>query len=214
MSADGAASAFTPPSDASSNRLRTPAAVQRFLNDLPYNDEPRGATLRTFRGVVGAARRIASRRPLSAAVILEQHGYPPLVLGFESIDHLDHVLFVYRTSTGWGSIARSRDPGCTAASRSFTTRESCPQLCRSLRRFHRPDHGRRSCGICSGDYDWRLSDGTSGRWSGFCSTGPHQSDPDVEPPLGDRVAFQKDTPDASPMYYPKDRAWSDQLRLP
>ncbi|MGH6692847.1 MAG: hypothetical protein ACREF4_19435, partial [Gammaproteobacteria bacterium] len=48
---------------------------------------------------------------LAAAAILEQHGYPPLVLSFESIDLLDHVLFVYRTATGWGSVARSRDPG-------------------------------------------------------------------------------------------------------
>ncbi|MGH8186340.1 MAG: hypothetical protein ACREUC_07235, partial [Steroidobacteraceae bacterium] len=43
--------------------------------------------------------------------ILEQHGYPPLVLSFESIDLLDHVIFVYRAPTGWGSVARSRDPG-------------------------------------------------------------------------------------------------------
>jgi hypothetical protein len=48
---------------------------------------------------------------LFAAVVLEQHGYPPLVLSFESIDDLDHVIFIYRTRRGWGSIARSRDPG-------------------------------------------------------------------------------------------------------
>ena len=34
-------------------RLRTPLAVQRYLNELPYNQEPHGrATLRSFRGVV------------------------------------------------------------------------------------------------------------------------------------------------------------------
>jgi hypothetical protein len=43
--------------------------------------------------------------------VLEQHGYPPLVLSFESIDELDHVLFVYRRHGRWGSVARSRDPG-------------------------------------------------------------------------------------------------------
>ena len=48
---------------------------------------------------------------LSAATILEQHGYPPLVMSLESIDQLDHVIFVYRGPRGWGSIARSRDPG-------------------------------------------------------------------------------------------------------
>jgi hypothetical protein len=30
---------------------------------------------------------------------------------FESIDLLDHVIFVYRARGRWGSVARSRDPG-------------------------------------------------------------------------------------------------------
>ena len=58
---------------------------------------------------------------LSAAVILEQHRYPPLVLSFESIDLLDHVIFVYRTPTGWGSVARSRDPGLHGRKPVFAT---------------------------------------------------------------------------------------------
>ncbi len=44
-------------------------------------------------------------------MILEQHGYPPRVLSFESIDQLDHVIYVYQRNGRWGSIARSRDPG-------------------------------------------------------------------------------------------------------
>lgn len=67
--------------------------------------------MRTFRGVVRAGTAHCLEAALSAAVILEQHGYPPLILGFESADLLDHVLFIYKTPTGWGSIARSRDPG-------------------------------------------------------------------------------------------------------
>jgi hypothetical protein len=80
-------------------RLRTPRAVQRWLNALPYNTEPPPgrATLRSFRGVVGHHTAHCMEAALAAAVILEQHGYPPLVLSFESIDELDHVLFVYRT---------------------------------------------------------------------------------------------------------------------
>jgi hypothetical protein len=92
-------------------RLRTPAAVQDWLNDLPYNQEKKGETLRSFRGVVRTGTAHCLEAALSAAVILEQHRYPPLVLSFESIDLLDHVLFVYRTPRGWGSVARSRDPG-------------------------------------------------------------------------------------------------------
>jgi hypothetical protein len=48
---------------------------------------------------------------LTAAVVLEQHGYPPMVMSLESIDQLDHVVYVYRARGRWGSIARSRDPG-------------------------------------------------------------------------------------------------------
>lgn len=92
-------------------RLRTPGDVQRWLNALPYNTEAGGETLRSFRGVVRHGRAHCLEAALSAAVILEQHRYPPLVLSFESIDLLDHVIFVYRTASGWGSVARSRDPG-------------------------------------------------------------------------------------------------------
>src|SRR5204862_117429 len=92
-------------------RLRSPLAVQRWLNALPYNNEKEGETLRSFRGVVQRDTAHCLEAALSAAVILEQHRYPPLVLSFESIDLLDHVIFVYRGPHGWGSVARSRDPG-------------------------------------------------------------------------------------------------------
>jgi len=93
-------------------RLRTPAAVQQYLNVLPYNQEPHGrATLRSFRGVVREGSAHCLEAALFAAVVLEAHGYPPLVISFESIDELDHVIFVYQQRGKWGSIARSRDPG-------------------------------------------------------------------------------------------------------
>jgi hypothetical protein len=106
-------SAFTAAERRLIERLRTPADVQRWLNALPYNTEPSPgrATLRSFRGIVAHRTAHCMEAALAAAVVLEQHGFPPLVLSFESIDELDHVLFVYRTSSGWGSVARSRDPG-------------------------------------------------------------------------------------------------------
>jgi hypothetical protein len=102
-------------------RLRTPAAVQHWLNHLPYNSEAGGETLRSFRGVVRTGRAHCLEAALSAATILEQHGYPPLVLSFESIDLLDHVIFVYRGPHGWGSVARSRDPGLHGRKPVFAT---------------------------------------------------------------------------------------------
>jgi hypothetical protein len=48
---------------------------------------------------------------LFAAVILEQHGYPPLLLSLESQDQLDHVVYIFQKDGLWGSVARSRDTG-------------------------------------------------------------------------------------------------------
>jgi hypothetical protein len=103
-------------------QLRTPLAVQRHLNRLPYNQEPGGrATLRSFRGVVRHGCAHCLEAALFAAVVLEQHGYPPLVLSFESIDELDHVIFVYQRRGRWGSVARSRDPGLHGRKPVFAT---------------------------------------------------------------------------------------------
>ena len=102
---------FTPAERRIVDTLRTPAAVQAWLNRLPYNTEQGGGTQRSFRGVVRHGMAHCMEAALSAATILEQRGYPPLVMSLESIDQLDHVIFVYRGPRGWGSIARSRDPG-------------------------------------------------------------------------------------------------------
>jgi hypothetical protein len=108
-----ASAAFTPRERRLVTRLRTPLDVQRYLNRLPYNTEPApvGATLRSFRGVVRTGTAHCLEAALFAAVVLEQHGWPPLVISFESADELDHVIFVYRQRGHWGSVARSRDPG-------------------------------------------------------------------------------------------------------
>jgi hypothetical protein len=141
-------------------RLTTPLAVQRWLNELPYNDEQRGETLRSFRGVVRTGTAHCLEAALTAATILEQHGYPPLVLSFESIDLLDHVIFVYRTSTGWGSVARSRDPGLHGRKPVFRTP-------RALALSYVDEYVDFTGGITAygvadlralGDYDWRVSE--------------------------------------------------------
>ena len=94
-----------------------------------------------------------------AAVVLEQHGYPPLVLSFESIDHLDHVLFVYRQGGKWGSVARSRDPGLHGRRHVFATP-------RALALSYVDPYVDFTGGVTGyavadmrevGDYDWRFS---------------------------------------------------------
>jgi hypothetical protein len=140
-------------------RLRTPSAVQGWLNRLPYNTETGGETLRSFREVVRTGTAHCLEAALAAAVVMEQHRYPPLVLSFESIDLLDHVIFVYRASTGWGSVARSRDPGLHGRRPLFATPRA---LALSYVESYIDFTGRiKAYAVVDlrvmGTYDWRLS---------------------------------------------------------
>jgi hypothetical protein len=96
---------------------------------------------------------------LFAATVLEQHGFPPLVLSFESIDQLDHVIFVYRQRGKWGSVARSRDPGLHGRKPVFATPrglalsyvDTYVDYTGALKGYVVVDLR------VLGDYDWRLS---------------------------------------------------------
>ncbi len=144
------------------DRLRTPSAVQRYLNGLPYNQEPHGrATLRSFRGVIRHGSAHCLEAALFAAVVLEQQGYPPTLMSFESIDHLDHVIFVYQQKGRWGSIARSRDPGLHGRLPVFATARTLAAS------YVEPyvDYTGRVTGFAVvdldkalGNYEWRLAD--------------------------------------------------------
>jgi hypothetical protein len=159
---DSTAFSFTPAERRLIGSLRTPAAVQQYLNRLPYNQEPHGrATLRSFRGVVRHGCAHCLEATLFAAVVLEQHGYPPLVLSFESIDELDHVIFVYRMPGGWGSVARSRDPGLHGRRPVFAT----PRALALSYVDPYVDYTGRVVGYAvvdlakeMGDYEWRLAE--------------------------------------------------------
>ena len=87
---------------------RTPVRVQRYLRALPYNWKN---SLRTFRKVVEHHGANCLEAALAAATIMEQHGHPPLLLDLESVDGLDHVLFLFNVRGRWGTIGKSRDVG-------------------------------------------------------------------------------------------------------
>lgn len=91
--------------------LRTPRQVQRYLRAIAYNWEREGETQRSFREVLKHKEAHCMEAALFAAVVLEQHGYPPLLLSLESKDQLDHVLFLFQKNGRWGSVGRSRDVG-------------------------------------------------------------------------------------------------------
>lgn len=101
--------------------LRTPKAVQRFLYTLPYNREKHGDTIRTFRCVLRRHTAHCLEGALTAATILEQHGYPPLLLDMGSLDKLDHVVFLFRENGKWGTVGKSRYPGLMGRKPVFST---------------------------------------------------------------------------------------------
>ena len=141
-------------------RLNTPGKVQRWLNALRYNTEKGGGTQRSFRPVVRSRTAHCMEAALFAAVVLEQHGYPPLVMSLESQDNLDHVIFIYRHNTGWGSVARSRDPGLHGRKPRFRSPRA---LARSYVDSYVDYTGRvKGFGVANladamGSYDWRLT---------------------------------------------------------
>jgi hypothetical protein len=156
---------------------RTPAAVQTWLNALPYNTEASGETLRTFRGVVHTGTAHCLEAALAAATILEQHRYPPLLLSFESVDLLDHVIYVYRAPTGWGSVARSRDPGLHGRKPVFATPRA---LALSYVEGYVDFTGRvKAYGVANlrtlGHYDWRLSGQNAWKVERFLIDWPHRA---------------------------------------
>jgi hypothetical protein len=210
-------SAFAPRERRIIARLRTPALVQRYLNDLPYNTEPapRGATLRSFRGVVREGTAHCMEAALAAAVMLEQHGYPPLVLSFESIDELDHVLFVYRRHGRWGSIGRSRDPGLHGRKPVFRTARD---LALSYVEPYIDYHGRITGYVvidlrdALDTYDWRLADNNVWKAERVLLDTPHRSirssDARIDRLRRKYIAFRRQH-GKKPLYYRQRHQWSE-----
>jgi hypothetical protein len=209
--------AFTPRERRVIRRLQTPTQVQRYLNALPYNIEPPPgrATLRSFRGVVKRGTAHCLEAALAAAVILEQHGYQPLVLSFESIDHLDHVIFVYQQGGRWGSIARSRDPGLHGRKPVFrTARDLALSYVDPYVDFTGRITGYAVVDLrLLGNYDWRLSDKNVWKVERMLLDYPHRSirssDARIDRLRARYRAFKKEFPDEKPVFYRGRHRWSE-----
>jgi hypothetical protein len=187
------------------------------LNRLPYNREPapRGATLRSFRGVVREHCAHCLEAALFAAVVLEQHGYPPLVLSFESIDELDHVIFVYRRKGRWGSVARSRDPGLHGRRPVFATPRA---LALSYVDPYVDDTGRVTGYAVvdlrvMGTYDWRLADTNVWKLERMLLDHPHRpittSDARIDGLRARYKAFRAANGGRKPLWYSGRERWTE-----
>jgi len=193
--------------------LRAPAQVQRYFSSLPYNWERKGGTLRSFREVLKVGEAHCLEAAVAAAVILEQHGYPPLLMDIESVDLLDHVIFVFQKDRKWGSIGRSRDIGLHGRRPLF---RSLRDLTWSYFDPYVDFSGRiKGYGVTSlydlGNYDWRLSPRKMTKIEDHLRAIPHRkirsSDSRYERLLARYHKYKKRYPDRSPSYYDNRHQW-------
>ena len=192
---------------------RTPARVQHYLTAMRYNWEKCGATLRSFREVLRRGEAHCLEAALTAAVILEQHGYPPLLLSLESQDKLDHVVFVFREGGRWGSVARSRDVGLHGRRPVF---RSLRHLAYSYFDPYVDTTARLTgYGLSSmyelGGYDWRFSRRNVWKVERHLQVIPHKPLPSSERRYRRLLAryeeFHARHPDRSPEYFDNRDTW-------
>ena len=193
--------------------LREPAQVQRYFSTMPYNRERDGGTLRSFREVVKRNEAHCLEAAVGAAVILEQQGYPPLLLDIESWDLLDHVIFVFQHRGLWGSIARSRDIGLHGRKPLF---RSLRDLTWSYFDPYVDMFGRIQgyglTNLCDlGNYDWRFSPRKMSKLEDHLRELPHKriysSDKRYEKLHARYKEYKKRYPDRSPSYYNNRHQW-------
>jgi len=92
-------------------RLSTPDKVQRYLDDLTYNLEKGGDTVRSPRRVMRDRTAHCAEGAFFAAAAFRVNGRPPLIVDLEADNDDDHVLAVYRERGLWGSVAISKFSG-------------------------------------------------------------------------------------------------------
>lgn len=192
---------------------RTPEQVQRYLKSIPYNRELDGATCFSFRRVVAENRAHCLEGALVAAVILEQHGYPPTLVSIESQDQLDHVLLLFKRNGRWGSVARSRDIGLHGRKPVYRT---VRDLVMSYFETYIDKTGRvTGYGVASlyelGGYDWRFSLRNVRKVERHLQEIPHisirSSNARYEKWHGRYLEFHKQHPGDSPEYFSNKNLW-------
>jgi hypothetical protein len=192
-------------------RYGTPLRVQMYLHSLRYNDG-KPDTIKSFRQVVRTGNADCMEGVLTAAVILEQYGYPPLVLDLQSKSYPDHVVYLYRSRrTGlWGSIGKSSHPGLCG-------RKAVFRNVRALVYSYFDPYIDHNCKIVAygvgnlydlSNYNWRFSDKNLWGLERYLNKIPHRkirsSKQRYDYWFRRYIRFKEENPDEKPMFY-KDR---------
>src|SRR5947208_17180960 len=77
-------------------RLNTPARVQQFLDEIPYNTELDGETFRSPRLVLRDRKANCIEGAVLAAAALRVQGEAPLVMDLTAVRDEDHVIAVFK----------------------------------------------------------------------------------------------------------------------
>lgn len=86
------------------NQLRTPAHIQRYLDELPY-DAKGGAT--SPRVVMRNEKAQCYSGVLFACAALRELGYPARLMWIDAVTDDGHCLALYESGGLWGSVAKS-----------------------------------------------------------------------------------------------------------
>ncbi len=84
--------------------LNTPEKIQGYLDQLIYNPTDHASSPRW---VMITGEGHCFEGGMLAAVALEFHGHKPLMVDLIAHNDDHHVVTVYRTETGWGSLSKS-----------------------------------------------------------------------------------------------------------
>lgn len=194
-------------------KVRTPEQVQEFLRTIPYNRELDGQTCYSFRRALRENTAHCLEGALIAATIMEQHGYPPVLLSIESQDKLDHVLLIFKRKGRLGSVARSRDLGLHGRKPVFRT---VRDLVMSYFEQYIDSTGRiTGYGTASlyelGRYDWRFSPRNVFKVERHLQDMPHRqihsSDTRYERAKRRYIEFHSRHPDRYPDYFANSNLW-------
>ena len=100
---------FTPSELRRLRALKTPAGVQKFLDELPYN---LSYTARSPKKVLRDRTASCLEGGIFAAAALRMLGFPPLIFDLEAEQDTDHVVAIFKLRGHWGAVAKSNFTSC------------------------------------------------------------------------------------------------------
>jgi len=89
--------------------LKSPAGIQQFLDQLPYN---LSFTARSPQKVFRDRTASCLEGGIFAAAALRVIGFPPLIFDLEAEQDTDHVVAIFKVGRHWGAVAKSNFTGC------------------------------------------------------------------------------------------------------